>query len=302
MHPRKLLFVLFASLAFATTACVGELEPNGPGDDDDDDMIEPPPPSPDAGTDPVVGVAEEMFDLSVKPILQRCSGEACHSGISPQPLKYLGASGLPDDYYASITQFPSVTGDYQAGLANVLLKVDAGHEGQVYAPTERQAIIDWLNAENLERNDTDGDGQVDPPPAGDPLAMWSGCLTLANWDATEMYRWADKGSDEGPCRTCHQDGAFRFNTNANDNTMFEMNRYRLYIIGFFTVKVETDGTQTVIPAYDKITRMGDGSTLHPRFNTDPASTNYQRLQDFYALTLQAQQAGLCGAPVYPDPL
>jgi hypothetical protein len=299
MHKRN-LFVVIASLSLAASAaCVGELETTGdPGDDDD--VVTPP--GPDAGTPANNDTEEELFNATVRPIVQRCSGEACHAGVGATPLKFLG-TGPVDDFYESITSFPSVTGNYAPGLANMLMKIDAGnHYAAGYTPEERQLIVDWLTAENVTRNDGDGDGTPDPPPVGDPFAEWSGCMTIDNWNASNMGDWSDKGSDEGPCQNCHADGAWRFNTNPTNNTMFEMNRYQLYIIGFFTVKVETDGSQTIIPATDKIVRMGNGTTLHPRFNVNPDNQDFLNLEEFYNLTMQAKAAGQCAPPGFPTVL
>jgi len=300
MHKRIHLAVLASLTMAASGACIGELDPIvQPGDDDQE---EPTPATPDAGVpEATEDTAEDIFTQNVAPIVARCTGEACHAGTAASPLKFLG-SGASTEFYSSITQFPSVTGNYQAGLANMLLKIDSGtHYSNAYTPAERSIIIEWLDAENLARNDANDDGTVDPPPAGDPLAEWSGCMTKANWDNAQMGSWANKGSDEGPCSTCHNDGAFRFNANDDNDTMFSMNRYQLYIIGFFTVKVETDGTQTVIPAYDKFERMGNGSTLHPRFNYSLDSTTLQRLEQFYQLTMETKAAGQCGPAQFPTP-
>ncbi|RMH40872.1 MAG: hypothetical protein D6689_12505 [Deltaproteobacteria bacterium] len=288
-------------MALLATACAGELEPLNPSDPEP--PTPPPSGSPDAGVpEPTGDDPSVLFSTNVQPIVARCAGEACHTGVGT-PLKFLG-SPSPDDDYESITAFPSVTGNFQPALANMLLKIDAGgHYGQSYTQAERDAIVAWLQAESRVRADADDDGEPDPPPAStNAFAEWSGCMTKANWDAAQMGDWADKRAEGGDtCSTCHADGAFRFNTNPTNDTMFTMNRTELYIIGFFTVKVNADGSQQVIPAYDKLERMGNGSTLHPRFDYGPDDPYFQRLAEFHQLTEQTKLAGQCGPAQFPTP-
>lgn len=254
----------------------------------------------DAGS-PGPGAAE-MFAAAVQPTLARCAGAACHTGTG-SPLKFLGSED-PGDDYDSIIGFPSVTGGYEPSLAMLLVKIEPGpHNGMRYSESERAAIVDWLAAEKAARADGGGDGDDtggDPPVVADALAAWSGCMTVASWNQAEMGSWADKPTDDGEvCASCHADGAYRFNTADDSDLMFEMNRYPLYIIGFFTVGVTTDGEEVVLPAAEKLVRMGDGSTLHPRFGTGPGDPYFAAMARFYSLTRDIQIAGQCGPPVTP---
>lgn len=244
--------------------------------------------------------AGEMFAATVQPILRRCAGAACHTGTGT-PLKFLGADD-PGDDYDSILGFPSVTGGYEPSLAMVLVKIEPGtHNGMSYSEAERAAIVDWLAAEKAARAGGAEDGGDDAPPVvADALEAWSGCMTVASWNQAQMGTWADKPTEDGEvCATCHADGAYRFNTADDSDLMFEMNRYPLYIIGFFTVGVTTDGEEAVVPASDKLVRMGNGSTLHPRFGTGPGDPWFAAMAQFYSLTRDVQFAGLCGPPVTP---
>lgn len=281
-------------LLISASACVGSYELTAPPATDET--------QPDGGA--AAAGASEMFAASVQPIVGRCAGAACHTGTG-SPLKFLG-SDAPGDDYQSIISFPSVTGGYEPSLATLLLKIDPGpHNGMSYSPAERAAIVDWLAAEKVARaggGDPPGDGgsDGDPPVVASALEAWSGCMTKASWDAAQMGTWADKPTDDGDvCATCHNDGAYRFNTNDQNDRMFELNRYPLYIIGFFTVGVDPDGSETVVPASDKLVRMGNGSTLHPRFATDPGDPYFQAMARFYSLTFDVQAAGACGPPVTP---
>ncbi len=239
-----------------------------------------------------------MFAATVQPILHRCAGAACHTG-SGTPLKFLGSDD-PGDDYQSILGYPSVTGGYEPSLAMVLVKIEPGtHNGMRYSEAERSAIVDWLAAEKAARAGDDG-GEEAPPVVGDALEIWSGCMTVASWNQAAMGSWANKPTDDGDvCATCHADGAYRFNTADDSDQMFEMNRYPLYIIGFFTVGVTTEGDEAVVPASDKLVRMGNGSTLHPRFGTGPGDPYFAAMARFYSLTRDVQFAGQCGPPVTP---
>jgi hypothetical protein len=132
------------------------------------------------------------------------------------------------------------------------------------------------------------------------LAEWAGCMRLDDWTASNMGHWADKQTTEdGPCSTCHDDGLARFYANADSTGMFAMHRYELYIIGFFTVKVDPDGTQTVVPALGKLRRMGRGN-FHPNYLTDEeGDPDFASLQQFHDLTMTRKRGGQCGPAEFP---
>ncbi|HTM21338.1 MAG TPA: hypothetical protein VL172_12545 [Kofleriaceae bacterium] len=291
---------LLATLAALTLSigCLGSLD-TGPvqGDDDDDDTT-----APDAGS--AASQGRSMFDLSVKPLMARCS--SCHAGTATYPLQYLGP-GPDAQYYDSLVAHPEVTGGFDPAIASLITKLQGGtHQGLAdWTATEEQSISSWLLTEKEERGGGIGGGDDDPPVNSDSqqaLAEWSGCMLKTNWDTAQMGTWSDKNAEGGTvCSSCHNDGLQRFNANADNDTMFEMNKYEVFIISFFTVKTNLDSTVEVIPAYDKIVRMGNGSTLHPTFNTDLADQYFVRLQNFYDLTKQAKTNGQCGPAVFPQP-
>jgi hypothetical protein len=222
------------------------------------------------------------------------------SAVGVQP-KFLGSTR--GSYYDQIVGLPSLTGNFQPALATLLTKIITGdHYASTYTAPEQESITSWLNAEALERGDGDGDGEVDPLPANDPLAAFSGCMTLDDWAVSGMGAWGDKQTEEdGPCLSCHADGMARFYASGDDTGMFAMNRYELYLIGFFTVHVEPDGTQTVVPALNKLRRMGKGN-FHPRYLTDEEDDpQFASLQQFHQLTLARMDGGQCAAAGFPPP-
>jgi hypothetical protein len=250
------------------------------------------------GDDDQMTAAHRAFEEDVSPILaEKCA--TCHgaSASGAQP-KFLGDG--ESSYYDQILLYPSVTGDFDPGLAGVLTKIASGHYGVTYTAAQRDAIQDWLAAEALERGDDDGDGEVDQPASVNPLAEWAGCMTFEDWVTAGMGQWANKETEEdGPCSTCHADGLARFFASGESSEMFAMHRYELYIIGFFTVKVEADGSQTVVPALGKLRRMGSGN-FHPNYATDEeADPDFAGLVEFHQLTMSRKTSGQCGPAGFP---
>ncbi|HEU5059929.1 MAG TPA: hypothetical protein VFU21_25535 [Kofleriaceae bacterium] len=242
--------------------------------------------------------AERMFADEVAPILAaKCA--ACHTSVAAgEHPKFLGEG--ESSYYDEIVKYPSVTGNFDAGLAGLFTKIAAGHYAITYTPAEEQALADWLTAEALARGDGDDDGDIDQLPAVNALAEWAGCMSLDDWAASGMARWGGKETDEdGPCQTCHDDGLARFFAGPDGTAMFSMQRFELYIIGFFTVRVEPDGTQEVVPALAKLRRMGTGN-FHPNYATDQeGDSEFAALEQFHQLTMARRTGGNCGPAEFP---
>lgn len=137
------------------------------------------------------------------------------------------------------------------------------------------------------------------PTDTEPLAEWSGCMTLGNWEAAGMGAWSNKATEGGTvCSSCHGDGLARFNSNVDTTAMYQYNRYEVFITGFFTLSGE-DGEVVVVPATEKLDNKGAGSNNHPTYITSPGDPYYQALDQFYQLTLQQKAAGLCGPATFP---
>jgi len=290
-HP---LFKAALSLALlGTGACVGSLSPTPPGGDDTTG-------GPDAGTATAQG--KVMFDQNVQPILAaQCAG--CHAGTAgTQPYKFLGTG--PTTYYATLTGDPAIIGDYDPTQATILTK--GAHEGPAFAQADKDTISAWLIQEATDR----GISTTTPPPTGgtpttslQALAQFSGCMTIDDWNTSQVYEWANKGSDQGACKSCHSDGAGGYYASGDPNMMYTMNRYEVFIRTFFTTKVDpVTGAPTVIVNETKI-RDKATTTGHPQFNPDGGS-QMQYLHDFYDLVEARIAAGTCpntGFPTDPPP-
>ena len=254
----------------------------------------------DAGTT-VGGVnAREVFTQDVQGLLDaKCA--SCHvEGNDPlNALKFMGGAG--SDYDLVVT-YDSVHGGFNAGAASLLRK--GAHSGSGWwTPEEEATISGWITAESDAR-ELGGD---QPPLIGTPktsreaLMQWSGCMNITDWQETNMGDWADKQAEGTQCSSCHGDGLARFNTNADDTDMFLMNQYEAFIIGFVTVKLDpVTAAPQVIPAYEKLEAMGNGSTLHPTYNYSPDNRNMQDLQNFYEKTKARVEAGNCAPAAFPQ--
>jgi hypothetical protein len=140
-------------------------------------------------------------------------------------------------------------------------------------------------------DDGGDDGDDLPPP--DLLALWSGCMTLDNWTESGMAEWALKTAEGGTvCSSCHDEGMENFDTNPESDLMFQRNRLRPFVRGFFVQA----GTE-ILPAYDKIDLKSSGHNNHPTFLVD--DVHYDDLENFYQLTKALLDAGNCPETSYP---
>jgi len=287
MKTRSLIAVLGTFLLAASAGCSGILDPGS------DPGITPPGGGPDAGTGGGGSAAKQLFDTNVKPLLTNCNDAACHAGPGTYPPKFLG-TGDDTTWYDSVVATPEVTGNFDPSLASLISHLATTHQGlPAWTTAQTTDITNWMLAERDER------GLDDPnnTPPGDPLAEWSGCMTLDNWNAAGMGDWAQKTAEGGTvCSSCHGAGLKQFDTNTDSDTMFARNRYEVFITGFFTV---TNGK--VVPAYDKITTKSNGDNNHPTFQSGTGDPYYQKLQNFYDLTMAAKNAGTCGPAQFPAP-
>jgi hypothetical protein len=312
MRLPKLIAALGTLALLGPAACVGELAP-GPGTGSGPDAG--PATGSDSGTTEADG--EALFQQDILPMITGCGAAGlCHTGEGTDPLKFLGLGGQ-ENYYSSIVNYAQVHGGWEMAQASMVtkLELDAANVGNHYGylPWDQQqleTIQAWFAAEKIARAGDNGGGGEPTEPGGPTdsrtlLAEWSGCMTLENWEASNMGDWDNKGTNNGACANCHNEGQFWININPNSEIMFEMNRYELFITGFFAPKMNPDGTGEIVPAYDKLVRVGQGNTagsLHPTFNTDIENDQYfQYLTEFYELTKALKDAGQCGPPGFPDP-
>lgn len=254
---------------------------------------------PDAGGGGGGANARADFDQNVVPILAACSPSGCHSGTGTNPLRFLGPSSESSTWYDAVVAQPLVTGAFDSTKATLISKITPGnHQGMSYSADDIAKLTAWLAAELTAR----GPGSDSGPGATSALEEWSGCMTIANWNAANMGAWADKGAEgDAVCGSCHFRGLMGFDTSLDPTEMFERNRYEVFIRGFFALS----GTD-VVPAFDKLRSKGQGDNSHPTFLVGNATDgggdiHFESLQQFYTLTKAAKDAGSCGAPGFPTP-
>jgi mono/diheme cytochrome c family protein len=295
--------LLSAVASLSLLACEGALDPIGPGN----------PAGPDAGNiddEETEGVARQLYDDNVHQImLFTCA--ACHAGPLIEPLKFLGTTPAGQDsedlFYTALINEPSVTGGFQPSLSNLLNYGE--HDGgaaRALFDDEKVVITEWLLAEAEERQ---GESLEPDPQEPDPIgptnsrqmmAQFSACMTLDNWNASEVYRWANKGSAQGTCSSCHSYGAGGFYANNDPNEMFEMTRYEIFLSGLFTVRVNPDETMDMLVNEQKL-RNKSNVVGHPTYNLGANDADLLRTIDFFERTMQRWNDGLCPPAGFPTP-
>ena len=291
MRPQT--FAAALAIALGSAACVGQLNTMGDDQSSDDDSS-------------TQSAARRMFEDEVSPMLTtKCAG--CHAGpIEAQPLKYLGNEGT-GGYYDAVTAEPSVTGGFDPGLANLVNKGEHDNgNAPAWSTDEASTITSWLLAEADERGiDTDPNpnpGTTTPTTSREALAQWSACMSIDDWLTSQVYTWATKGSERGQCMSCHNQGAGGFYASDDENEMYTMNKYEVFITAMFTAapKSITDPSQgyQVLVNEQKL-RLKSNSVGHPSFNPD-GGNQMAALRSFYDLTMARLNAGTCPPGGFPE--
>ena len=146
--------------------------------------------------------------------------------------------------------------------------------------------------------DSPAEPDRDAAPPVDRLAEWAGCMSLDLWQASRMGAWANKPSSLGTiCSDCHADGLAYFSANPSSALMFETNRYRRFVGGFFTLATDQEtGQPDVAPAWSKLIAKGEGQNNHPLYAVGPGERYFEYLEAFARATREARAAGDCDPP------
>ncbi len=273
---------IVTALVFAT-GCVGGI-----------DNTNPPPDGTDAGVT-AGSMARTMYKTNVHPIMNRCTGAACHSvtGAAGGGQSRFADSSA-DTSYDAVVRAPLMVGSFNA-QAGVVTKIAGGHNSITYTSAEQGSISAWLSQEAKEHM---GGTQ---PPVVDPIEVlkkWSGCMTLANFTTAQMgAKWGALAASNGQkCQNCHQGGLDGFIATTIDQTMFDMmTKHKDYLLKFFTV----DGTGKVIVNLSSFTNAGVTLASHPHF--DPTNNaGMLALQSYYTSTMTLSTGGTCDPPRLVD--
>lgn len=286
--------------------CVGDLTPT-PGDDDDDSTG-----GPDGGTN-TGGLARQMFDSDVFPILSAKCGAGCHLTTSSSSTPFVASTAAQG--WITATGFESVVGNFTTAGAPIYTKVVPGpHQGRNYTPDEQAKITAWLAQEVEERTGgpgpgTDGgSGGTETPAQATAriISEWSGCLKQTDFEELAFGEaWANKGSNQGNCEQCHTSGAYGFKANDDNAGMYvTISSNRFYMMSYFAADISDPNLANakMVPNYPNFVRVGLRQVPHqehPAFNTDLNDQAFQRLQQLYDRTMGYKMAGTCGPPVIP---
>lgn len=281
----------FGTLALAASGCVGEFETGGPPS-----TITPP--AADAGTAPQeenpldteADTAKALFESNVRAVVSAtCSpGGACHSATTPAFVSTDPLSAYDLIQANSAILFPN----YLSVGAKLIENGTNNHQGALFTAADIGAIEAWLAQEKL---DADAGGGV----AVSAMSEWSGCMSLADWEAEGVADlWADKNANgQGNCDTCHNLGADGFMASNQDARVFEyVAGYPAFMPSYFTLNAA--GTEVVI---NRARLESVGSQLSPHenhgaFNVDGEAM--EALQRFYQKTQQRKLQGQCGPPLF----
>jgi hypothetical protein len=296
MIMRAALLAAIASIGLV--GCVGELDDGNMGKGVGSGTNPNPTPN---------SMAKKMFEQNVYPIVHNpgssatsdCSG--CHMAGGAAPTAFV-ATDLADAY-ATATSFGSVVGNFTPTTAGILVKIDGGHNGRSYSTDERQAIVDWLAQEVVER----ATGTGGPPPTETPgaatarlLNQWSACMTDANFKQANMaQQWGQMETNNGSrCESCHATGGNgNFIASEVDTTFFGVvSTNRIYLSQYFTVDLTQGVSNAKVMVNDLVfqgvSKAQPPHVEHPTFNWNNSGA-YNATHSFYTIT--ATGLGACDA-------
>lgn len=298
MKLHSTLLAACASLALAATGClVGEVDdgtnpggqnPGGqnPGDQNPGTPGDQNPGGQDPGVNPTDN-PEQLFTQSAYPAINAtcgANGAGCHA-VNQAPV-FISAD--PANAYTVIKNYrDTLFPNNAANTAKLLTYGEPGSHYSTYTAEHVNAIQQWLAAEAAQ--------PIDDQPS--PLAVWSGCMDLAEFQQTGMAdAWADKNAQgQGDCDACHQLGGDGFIASNVDTRVFKaISEDPGLMISYFTINEA--GTEVIInrARLEKVGTQQSPHQLHGAFNLDDDA--YQRLQNFYNLTKARLDAGQCLPP------
>ena len=285
MLRHSLIRIACAAALAGSTACVGSLDTQAPGGDDDSVAG-----GPDGGGVPA-SLARQTFETQVEPILL-ASCSTCHADNNAiDGPDYLGTG--PDTYYDSLTSDMRLIG---SSPSNSMLLLKGEHTGPAFTSAQATVVAGWIQQEIQERGITPP--SETPPPADAPpttltaaLRRFGDCMSIDDWDATNMQNVANQNTEDGPCYACHSSGTAGSFLSQNSQDMFDMNRQTPYILKLALGTVNSDGSfKDLVPAR-RFMDKGQEEGLHPSYLLSAERT--QSVTDFYNLTYQHYLAGNC---------
>lgn len=298
---KSALLAVLGTLTLAAPGCVGEFTTGGPPSDinTNPNNDTTPPAGADAGAPAPTGddaTARALFEANVAPIVTlNCANGGCHLSQAPA---FVSASPTTA-YDTAILHRDSLFANFEATGSRLLENGANSHQGAaIFTAGDVAAISGWLAQEKL---DAEAGGGVQ----ASALAEFSGCMTLANFEASNMAdEWADKNAgNQGDCDACHNLGADGFMASNQDARMFsyisgEATGTAQFMPSYFTL--DATGTSVVI---NRARLEGVGNQISPHenhgnFNLDANDDAMIALQQFYDATMLLKAQGQCGLPKF----
>ncbi len=277
--------LLTTILFLAATGCVGDIGDDNPGDG--------------SGSGSGSGdtrAAKEIFKADVHLAVAKCAGPACHNvDATATAAKSKFYSPDSEASYQATVMAPNLIGSPEfSALAPILTYVQAGHQGLTYSPDDTAKITAWLAAETKERTPTGG-GSNQPPPFDVKAALkeWSGCMSLENFQASNMTQaWANlAGGSNQRCLNCHLGGIAGFLISDNAQQFFTgLSTQAAYLIKYFSIDVAQRKVVVGTGAFESANLI----TGHPTFPIENAGM--VALRKFYDLTVARKEANQCDPP------
>jgi hypothetical protein len=284
MKPTHL--TLFGALALTALGCDGSFDSNGtglPSAGADAGVVE----EADAAETSELSTAQALFEANVRPnIAATCNpAGACHGSQDPAFV-----SADPVSAYSTINNHRDILyPGYIADGATLITYGDGTHQGALFSDDDVGAIQAWLAQEAI-----DASGNVVTASA---LAVWSGCMELADWDAQNVASlWANKDAqNQGNCEACHNLGGDGFIASDQSERVFDViTTSPAFMPSYFTL--DATGTNVVINRA-RLEKVGNQLAPHESHGAFLVDGNpMAALQEFYDLTMARKNAGLCGPP------
>lgn len=276
--------LLTTILFLAATGCVGDIGDDNPGTG--------------SGSGSGSGdtrAAKEIFKADVHPAVAKCAGLACHNtDATATAAKSKFYSPDAEASYQATVMAPNLIGSPEfSSIAPILTYVQAGHQGITYSPDDTAKITAWLAAETKERTPTDGGNQPPPFDVKASLKEWSGCMSLENFQASNMTQaWSTLGADNlQKCLNCHNGGVDGFLISANAEQFFTgLSTQTEYLIKYFSVDVAARKVIVGTGAFESANKI----TNHPTFPIE--NPGMVALKKFYDLTVARKEANQCDPP------
>jgi len=212
----------------------------------------------------------------------------------------------PEQAYANIEAYEGLI----AHPSNSLIILQGEHMGPALVPKQEQLVREWLLLEVKERalpdpeNPSTGSGSAPAVTAEEALGQFAGCMTIENYQLTEMYLVAHQQTvGYGVCRGCHNTGWAGTFLDDDQNLTFEMNKQRPYLLKLVTAEVQ-DGAFVDLVQSNRFKMKGsevcsyledadpaNDIYCHPKFILNPDVS--AAVDNFFQATYDAWKSGAC---------